>query len=508
LDRGDEIKNGVPIVNKNLDCDIVIVGLGPAGATLANLLGQAGIRVKIFEKEKDIYPLPRAIHFDGEIMRIFQSIGLKEAVTKISRAGLKGMHFINDKDETLLIRGGTTPNGPHGCANNFYFHQPELEAVLREGVLRFENVEIFVNHEVTHLENHPDGVELTVMDLESHQARSVSSSYVVGCDGARSFVRKTMGSAFDDLGLEQPWLVFDVLLNKDAPQLPDYTVQICDPKRPMTFCNVTANRRRFEIMLLPGDDKEEMIKHEHLWQMVSKWLQPKDAQIERLAFYTFHSVIAKGWRKNRLLIAGDAAHQTPPFLGQGMCAAIRDVANLSWKLEGLIKNRFNDTILDTYESERSPHVHAFIDLAVKLGSIIQTTDPLAAQVRDEQFKNKKTEVFEFPAPSLGRGLWRGEFAPMPHIFPQPLLRDGVLLDEKIGVSFAIIATQEILESISPTTRSLWDKHDVVVISAEQEGLKNCLDHFNAGAVFLRPDRYLLGVAKSATELESVSELLN
>ena len=490
-----------------MDCDVAIVGLGPAGATLANLLGQAGLKVKVFEKEKNIYPLPRAIHFDGEIMRIFQSIGLKKAVEKISRPGLKGMHFINDKDETLLIRGGTTAHGPHGCANNFYFHQPELEEVLRNGLVRFENVECFLNHEVTEIQTSDERVFISVMDHDNHQAQSYGASYVVGCDGARSFVRKAMGSAFDDLGLEQPWLVFDVMLNEGAPPLPDYTVQICDPKRPMTFCNVTGNRRRFEIMLLPGDDKEAMTQHEHLWAMVSKWLEPKDAEIERLAFYTFHSVIAKGWRKGRLMIAGDAAHQTPPFLGQGMCAAIRDVANLSWKLEGLVKKRFDDAILDTYESERSPHVHAFIDLAVKLGAIIQTTDPVAAQIRDEQFRKKETEVFEFPAPSLGQGLWWGESAPVPHIFPQPLLDNGGFLDESLGQSFAVIAQEEILREVSLPVRALWDKQGVKVLTANQDALNKGLNQFNARAVFLRPDRYLLGVAKTTAELESISQLL-
>jgi len=150
----------------------------------------------------------------------------------------------------------------------------------------------------------------------------------------------------------------------------------------MTYCNVTGNRRRWEIMLMPGDDPAHMVNSETLWQLVRQWVTPEQADIERATIYTFHSVIAQGWRKGRLMLAGDAAHQTPPFLGQGMCAAIRDVANLAWKLHAVLHHRAHDSLLDTYESERAPHVQAFIELAVRLGDIIQTTDPEAARQRD------------------------------------------------------------------------------------------------------------------------------
>ena len=170
--------------------DVAIVGYGPAGAGLANLLGQAGLTVAVFEREAAIYPLPRAIHFDGEVMRVFQSMGLKAEVESVSRPGMKGMEFVNASGRTLLVRGGTSLNGPHGCANNHYFHQPELEQVLRQGVTRFAHVDVRLQQRVTDVQEHADHVALHVTDLRNAQQHVVQARYVVGCDGARSLARK------------------------------------------------------------------------------------------------------------------------------------------------------------------------------------------------------------------------------------------------------------------------------------------------------------------------------
>jgi len=485
--------------------DVAIIGYGPAGALLANLLGQAGLSVLALDKEADIYPLPRAIHFDGEVMRVFQDAGLRPAVEAISRPGLTGMHFVNAAGETLLIRGGTTLNGPHGCANNYYFHQPELEQVLRAGAAQHPSVQVRLRHEVTQIDDTGDQVRLAVTDLARGEALDVRARYVLGCDGARSLVRKVLGSPMQDLGLHQPWLVFDVLLKDGAPPLPDHTVQHCDPARPMTYCNVTGNRRRWEIMLMPGDDPATLVQPETLWQLVSRWVKPEHAEVERAVIYTFHSVIAQGWRKGRLLLAGDAAHQTPPFLGQGMCAAVRDVANLAWKLEAVLRGRAGEALLDSYEAERSPHVHAFIELAVRLGDIIQATDPLKAQERDARFKAGQPEIFEFPAPRLGPGVWQGAAAPVGQIFPQPRLADGRLLDEALGARFAVIGRAEVLAGVPEATRQRWSAAGAVQLPADAEpALRDWLDSQGVAAIMLRPDRYIMGMATSPGELDAIT----
>ena len=485
--------------------DVAIIGFGPAGATLANLLGQTGLNVVVLEKEAAIYPLPRAIHFDGEVMRIFQSIGLRREVEGISRAGLKGMHFVNAEGETLLIRGGTTAMGPHGCASNYYFHQPELERVLREGLQRFENVRICLQHSVLDIKQQPDHACLQVQDSSNDTTYEINARYVVGCDGARSLVRKILGSPMQDLGLHQAWLVFDALLKDNAPPLPDHTVQHCDPARPMTYCNVTGNRRRWEIMLLPDDDPAEIVKPEKLWPLVSRWVHPENADIERATIYTFHSFIAKGWRTGRLMIAGDAAHQTPPFLGQGMCAALRDASNLAWKLQAVLTGVASDDLLDTYESERAPHVQAFIELAVRLGDIIQTTDPEAAKARDAKFRQGQPEIFQFPAPVLGYGMVAAGTAPVGQTFPQPQLSNGQWLDEAIGNHFAVIALPQLLQEVSPQTRAQWKQWQVVSQSAQDESLRAWLDQQSVQAVLVRPDRYILGMVNTSAQLDALSQ---
>ena len=487
--------------------DVAIVGYGPVGAMLANLLGQAGLSVLVIDKEPDIYPLPRAIHFDGEVMRIFQSAGLKDEVAAVTRPGSQGMHFVNAEGRTLLIRGGTAELGPHGCANNYYFHQPELERVLREGAARFPNVEVRLGCEVTALRDGPACVELELGDGAEPQRRLARARYVVGCDGARSLVRKTMGSRMEDLGLHQPWLVFDAILKDEGLPLPGHTIQYCDPARPMTYCNVVGRRRRWEIMIMPGDDTAAIVRPDRLWKLVERWITPEHAELERAVVYTFHSVLAHGWRKGRMLLAGDSAHQTPPFLGQGMCAGMRDAANLAWKLEAVLRGRAMPELLDTYESERAPHVRAFVELAVRLGAIIQTTDPDAARERDRRFEAGGPEIFEFPSPALGPGLQANEPPPAGQPFPQPRLEDGRLLDEVLGDRMAIIGEPDVVHGVGEAARERWRAMDAVVLDRPGRTLAAWLEAHGARAIVLRPDRYVMGMARTSEELERITARL-
>lgn len=487
--------------------DVAIVGLGPTGATLANLLGAAGRSVLVIEKEEGIFPLPRAIHFDGEVLRIFQAAGLREQVLAISRPGTQGMHFVNGAGETMLIRGGSAALGPHGCANNYYFHQPELEAVLREGLARFPQVRVLLRHELTGVAQDAEAATLSYRSAKDGTVHRARARYVVGCDGARSPIRQHIGSSMVDLGLRQPWLVFDVVLQQSV-DLPDHTVQHCDPRRPMTYCNVVGARRRWEIMVLPGDDREAMVQPEALWKLVAPWVRPEQARLERAAIYTFHSVIAEGWRQGRLFLAGDACHQTPPFLGQGMCAGIRDASNLAWKLDAVLAGRAPQALLDTYESERKPHVRALIELAVRLGNIIQTTDPALAAERDARFRAGRPEVFELPPQLLGAGAFDPEapgLAGRP--FPQPRLQDGRLLDDLLGRRSAVIGRADALRAAAPATAQRWQRCDAIVIDRPDPQIDAWLQAHDARAVILRPDRYIVGVARSGPDLDRISQYL-
>ena len=485
-----------------VEADVAILGLGPVGATLANQLGAAGLSVVVVEREREVFPLPRAIHFDGEVMRVFQSLGLRAQIEPISRPGLQGMHFVNAEDRVLMVRAGTAAEGPQGCANNHYFHQPELEAVLRRGLARYPNVRLLLGREAVEIGETPDGVRLVLADPDTDAPAEVRARWLVGCDGGRSPVRRAIGSTMEDLGLHQPWLVFDAVMLTDDHGLPDHTVQRCDPARPMTLVRGTGRRRRWEIMLMPGDDPETLGRPENVWPMISRWVTPATARLERSAIYTFHSVITHGWRRGRLLLAGDSAHQTPPFLGQGLCAGIRDCANLAWKLVRVARGAAPESLLDTYEPERRPHVRAFIELAVKLGAVIQATDPAVAAERDARFLAGEATVFEFPQPRLGPGLHEGDHGGT--LFPQPRLADGRLLDEAIGGAFAVLGDAPTVDAVDAATRARWAAAGAVVLRDPGDAVAAWWRARGLSAVVLRPDRYLLGAAADAAALAAVS----
>ena len=480
--------------------DVAIVGCGPTGAVLANLLGMAGLDVVVLEREPDVFALPRAAHFDGETMRVFQSIGLKDAARAISRPGNKGMHFLSASGQTLLVRRGIDQPGPHGDFDNWYFHQPELERALRAGLARFPRVGVRLRQEVVAVDDGPERACLRVRDLASGDERVLNARYVVGCDGARSLVRRAIGGRSEDLGLHQPWLCLDLIMAREVG-LPEYTVQLCDPARPMTLVNMAGRRRRWEIMLMPGDDPLTIARPESVWPLLARWVTPADARIERAAVYTFHSVVAIGWRRGRLLIAGDAAHQTPPFLGQGMCAGVRDAANLAWKLALVLGGRAGEGLLDTYESERGPHVRTFIELAVKVGDVIQATDLAVAAERDRRFAESGPEIFGFPVPQLGPGAHDGGEPPVGSVFPQPRLDDGRLLDDAIGPGYALLVARAARNDVREDSRSAIRLKGVAFLDDVGAGVSAWLAERGALAVLLRPDRYVAGLARDAAEID-------
>jgi 3-(3-hydroxy-phenyl)propionate hydroxylase len=475
--------------------DVAIVGFGPAGATLANLLALRGLDVLVLERDPEIYRLPRAIHFDGEAMRVFQTIGVADAL--LPRLIVSpGMKFIDAAGRVLIDWSRPQAIGPQAWHPSYRFHQPELEAVLRAQLQRQASVQVRLRHEVFAVEPHDDHVRLRVEDTRSGRLLQTRARYVVGCDGARSLVRRFMGTELEDMKSHERWLVLDVLLKRDRPDLGDYSLQFCDPRRPATYVRGVGERRRWELMLMPGDDPATITRPESVWPLLSRWVTPDDAELERPAVYTFHSVVARGWRQGPLLIAGDAAHQTPPFMGQGMCAGIRDVVNLAWKLADVVRGDASPDLLDAYESERSPHVREFIETAVRLGGIIQATDPDVVRRRDAEMA-ANPQVFHTPQPALGPGAHDGG-ALGGRIAPQPVRADGRRFDDDIGYRFALVASPDLCAQTDLGTSAR-----VAVVPADEPALGAWLDGFGAAAVLLRPDRHVAGVASDAGELRDL-----
>ena len=331
--------------------DVAVIGLGPVGSALANVLGQYGLSTVVLDRETSAYHLPRACACDDEVMRIFQSMGLASPMSDVMEAG-GDAHFVDAEGNRLVSWSRPQERSANGWYVNYRFYQPALEDVLRAGFARYPSVSALWACEVTDLEQDDGGV--TVRYQIASEPCELRAAYVVGCDGARSFTRAAMQSPVEDLGFHEPWLIIDLKLKQPETEPDRNTYHYCtlDPSGTKVF--VGSKRKRWEFRLDPDQDADAIRQPENVWRMLERWIGPEQADLERTAVYTFHSTVAEQWRWGRLFIAGDAAHQTPPFMGQGMCAGMRDAANLGWKLAWVLQRNAAESLLDTYQSERRP----------------------------------------------------------------------------------------------------------------------------------------------------------
>ena len=511
-DDGSAVIGGVLVPDNEvqaepaIDCDVAIVGFGPVGTTLAGLLGRDGVRTRVFEREREIYTLPRAVHFDHEVMRIFQSLGLGDDDFGHT-APILGYDFVNGAGEVLFrvpIRPGEVTH--QGWRPDYMFHQPDLERALRAKVADWPSLEVHLEHEVLRMDEHDEYVEIDVRDLQSGQVHTFRAGAVVGCDGANSFVRRAAGLGLDDLEFDEPWLVVDATVDTPPTELglPPVPTQHCDPARPVTYVPVAGPYIRWEFMLLPGESADEMMQPEKVRALVGQQVDPTRVKVIRSAVYDFHALVASSWGTRRVFLAGDSAHQTPPFLGQGMCAGIRDVANLAWRLRWVAEGRASSEIFASYQTEREPHVRALIGTAVDMGRIICVLDAAAAAHRDAGFLVREDRALPSPAsPDIGPGFHLGGDAGG-HLALQARIRDAdgeaQLLDDITGPGFNLLVRAPARldpEALKDETR---EGPEVSLFTLDRESDVDgaywaWFDKQHCDAVLVRPDHIVFGARK-------------
>ena len=451
-----------------MSVDVAIVGCGPVGALIANLLGRRGLSVAVIEKQPKPYPLPRAIHFDGEAMRAFQAAGLADAVLPHTHVG-KGMLFQDSTGRTLIDWSREQVLGPMGWFESYRFHQPGLEAALVSGLERFDRVSLRRGVSVDGIVQTKADVTLTLSDDSTLTAR-----HVVACDGAQSTLRQQQDMGWTDLGFQERWLVVDAQLTRSRPDLGDHSIQHCHAKYPATYVRGTGDRRRWEIRL--SDSDPDSPTDAQVWQKLARWITPADAQLDRAAVYVFRSGVATRWQQGRVLLAGDAAHQMPPFMGQGMCAGVRDAANLCWKLALAVQRESTD-LLDSYQSEREANVRAFINRSMALGRLINQTDP------DRLPQGQMKSIWPDLGPGLGpRDGIGGKLA------PQGRTTDGHLADDLSFPGFHLLCRDSLTDAFSQA---------LLPCVVDDTGWLG--DHGLAAAL-IRPDGYALAGVKTVDDL--------
>lgn len=477
--------------------EVTIVGGGPNGVALANLLGRAGIRTLVLERSDEILPYPRAVGMDDEALRVFQAAGLADVLLRdmIQNVPLRyyngrGVCFAEVKPATQEF----------GWPRRNIFMQPLAERTLRDGLARFTHVALRLGHEVTALAQDAGGATLTVRTADGRE-HTVASDWVVGADGGRSTVRGLLGVPLEGLTHPRKWIVVDAANDSlDAP----YTALHADPARPFVCVFLPYRHRRWEFMLFDGEDEDTMSQPQQVRALIARHIGATAAaelDIVRIRAYTHHSRVCATFRSGRGVLVGDAAHLTPPWAGQGMNSGIRDVGNLAWKLVAVLRHGANPRLLDSYDLERREHAIELIALADNMGTVLGITDPLAAGVRDWIFQAVDG------VPALREHIVQFKFKPMAHyrrgivlpddgparaddpvgrMFIQPLVEtaDGaaVRLDEVLGPGFAVLGLRvDPAAALGAPARAFWTRLGARFVRVERARSGTSRDARVAGA---------------------------
>lgn len=511
-------------------CDVAIVGYGPTGLVAASMLGRAGHRVIVLERWPTPYGLPRLTHIDGETARIVQASADVDQALRSAKA-VDTYHYCDANGDLLLELNWT--GRACGYPAHISIYQPDIEDAIDARASTFRNVTILRGWEVETLQQDATGATLTAhpwrggQDAQwTGQPRTIRARYVIGADGANSFVRRTLGIERTDFGYNERWLNLDSENKRDLGDGCARTTIFCDPARAYMHMPIGTKRTRFELRVLPDESTAEWETEEAGW----KWLKdhygygPDDLKLLRHVVYTFETRMAERWRTGRVLLAGDAAHTMMPYMGQGACSGMRDGINLAWKLDLVLTGRASDDLLDTYETERRPHVSAITQMSLFLGQVVNEDDPRKVAERDAAFRSGNMPPMP-PFPKIGQGIVHNETdgtllpttgAPA----PQGRARRGAAegrLDDVVGQGFQLIALEHPSRYLDATQRAFLAQlgchvavlsddvstpDAVVDLDGEQHAFMNA---HGIGAYIRRPDFIVFG---SVADLRDLGTLVD
>lgn len=499
--------------------DVAIVGYGPVGVTAANLLGQQGLSVVVVERDPDIYARARAISTDEEVVRIWQQVGLADRLNADMHPGC-GANFVDAKG-VPFVRLMPTSRG-NGHPPQQFIYQPALEKVLRAGGDRFPNVSVLTEHECLRVIQRDDHVELMLADLNVDEFRRIRASYVIAADGGSSAIRGQLGVGFGGRTYAERWIVIDTKVLKEWPGH-DRLRFHCNPERPTVDCPTPLGHHRWEFPVRDEEHDRDLLTEDAIWKVLrAQGITPENVTILGFACYSHHVRFADRWRVGRIFLAGDAAHAMPPWIGQGMAAGVRDVANLCWKLGAVLAGSLPESVLDTYQAERLPHVKEVTNRAVKTGKLIIQRKRWRAAVRNHVFRTaSKVPAFTawlrdhrwLPDARYREGLLahNGNHAVGWQI-PQPWIIDEkgetVRLDDVIGRRWVVLHTGP--SSDWPDWRAVGvpimrltppgsvPRADCIIDC--NESLTSWLDKKGASVVVVRPDGFVYAGAAGSQPL--------
>jgi 2-polyprenyl-6-methoxyphenol hydroxylase-like FAD-dependent oxidoreductase len=494
----------------------------------AALLGRAGHRIGVFERYKTLYNLPRVGIVHDDVLRMFQEIGCIDRVWPST-------HFLPvyelAKHGRVLLSSDVAPNATHGWPEYISLYQPAFEGELDTIVKAQPSADVFQGERVVSVAQNSEHVEIGVEG--DGGKRQVQGAYLIGSDGGNSFVREALGIPYENLGFDQDWLVIDGKARRPRPGLPAMR-QLCEPEQPGVTLQMGPHHRRWSFMIFPGESPEEAVKPESVWRRLDRpeGATPEEFDLIRVASYKFRSLFAERWREGRIFLAGDAAHQMPPFLAQGMCSGFRDAHNLAWKLDLVLKGKAPPAFLDSYEAERGPNARATIVESMRVGQHVNERDPEKVRQRDAQLMALQAEkdrargqkqLIAFRVPGFEAGFVarsrdgvRG--AGDAHI--QGRVRRGERegrFDDLAGRGFMIIGRNgNPAAALSPDDLGYWASLGGSIVRIDGAGASEpdalvdadgqcgrLMDEYGCDVIVKRPDFYIFGACPTARELPAL-----